>query len=628
MDVVQQQQNGVKYLERGQYREAISFYEQCIDADPANLYNYWNLGLALLFQGEELMAQSVWLSGIAQGNLEETDAIIANWMQILTAEAVRQYEAGNLHLAQSVYWQILEQNPNDAQTCYGLGFIFWEEKKIDEAIDLFQRTTELDNNCVEAYQNLGSCWLEKGNIDRAIESLGKAIELNPNYPEVYYNLGYCFKTQEKIDEAIAQLNKAIELHPEFSEAYLSLGICLREKRLHDEAIACLHKAIELKPDFPEAYYHIGLCFRDRGNIDEAISYFEKAALLKPEWIEPSHAIQQLIQCSEAGYAPIIRKGYGIWDAILFKDDDLYRLFYLMGDNKITPFWSVGDVGAAISPDLKKWQSLGTVMIPNPTSQWESGRMLAGSLYKENGIYYFFYSAAPSKLLLEEGIGIATSNDGIHWDRSGRKLVEPDPRFYGYSLRAYKGEEVKHSAWRDPYILKEARTGKYYMFITASFTGGNPHFRGCIGVAVGDLIEGPYQVLPPAAVPLVEGTEEGIFYEMERPQVIYKHNKYYLFFSMGPRFINPQWLDKVGRDRITSSSLYCYVSETITGPFKPEVEKPVVQGSENTGLYGTSLIEGPDGQFYACGCYYNTATLEVGTRFPVRWEENYIEIVVT
>jgi beta-fructofuranosidase len=154
------------------------------------------------------------------------------------------------------------------------------------------------------------------------------------------------------------------------------------------------------------------------------------------------------------------------------------------------------------------------------------------------------------------------------------------------------------------------------------------FRGCIGIAVAEKITGPYELLPPAALPFVEGTKESIHREMERPQVIYKDGKYHLFFSCWTYTLNPKWIQKVGSEKITNSSLYWYVSDKVTGSFKPVNEKPIVRGSNKTGLYGTNFIESMDqsGEFIAYGWYKKMSKLEVSPQFRVSWNNNSIEIM--
>ena len=49
-------------------------------------------------------------------------------------------------------------------------------------------------------------------------------------------------------------------------------------------------------------------------------------------------------------------------------------------------------------------------------------MLAGCAYKEGDVYYLFYSAAGNGDIesWHEGIGLATSTDGLHWQRYSTK----------------------------------------------------------------------------------------------------------------------------------------------------------------------------------------------------------------
>lgn len=322
-----------------------------------------------------------------------------------------------------------------------------------------------------------------------------------------------------------------------------------------------------------------------------------------------------------------------WDPWILKDGDVYRLFYLVGPRGSGTWWMEGTIHSAISTDMKHWENLGIVLKPKPANAWESGRQLAGCTHKENGIYYLFYSAAGKGVkIMNEGIGLATSVDGLHWQPySSSELVKPkeDNRWYGQFKRQLGKSEYDYFQWRDPYIVKDYETGKYYMFMCAALKeGGEGKFRGCIGLAVADKITGPYELLPPAAVPVIDGTNESPYYEMERPQVIHKNGKYHLFFSCWTMWLNPKWVQKVGQDKLTDSSLYWYVSDRITGPFKPVSEVPVVKGSEKTEIYGTNffLVSDKPEEFMAYGWYRKGMTLAISPTVRVCWNNNSIEIM--
>lgn len=330
----------------------------------------------------------------------------------------------------------------------------------------------------------------------------------------------------------------------------------------------------------------------------------------------------------------------IWDPWILKDGDVYRLFYLQGLEGQTPWWAVSKICGAISTDdMQHWQDLGTILEPNPANDWESGRIFAGCTYKEDGVYYLFYSAGGKELHQNEAIGLATSVDGLHYSRGDVRsdlhrgpclrggsgdhsyLLKPDEDDPWYGRSSWTG----HFHWRDPYIFKDPQTGNYYMFICASSkTPGK--FQGCIGLAVADKISGPYQLLPPA-VAAADTAKDWPYYHMERPQVIYQNGKYHLFFSCFKMFFNPSWLQKVSHQRITNSSLYWYVSDRVTGPYTPvNQDEFIVRGSDKTGMYGTNFLQTSTTpvEFIAYGWYHRLHALEVSGVFRVAWNPDPLD----
>lgn len=330
----------------------------------------------------------------------------------------------------------------------------------------------------------------------------------------------------------------------------------------------------------------------------------------------------------ARFVRALRKGSYLWDPWILKDGNVYRLFYLRAA-KPTPsvdFWSQGTIYGAVSTDLKNWQSTGIVLEPEPNNIWESGRMMAGSTYKENGIYYLFYSASGGgELLKDERIGLATSTDGINWQRSSANpffSIEERDRWYGVQ------KDKLHFHWRDPYIVKDHISGKYYMFISAHLKHETlSPYEGCVGLAVSDNMAGPYELLPPVASSTISGIEDWPFVEMERPQVIFKNGKYHMFFSSWNWNLNPNWSRKLPEQKFTCSSLYWLTSDKITGPFKMKGKIPLVKGSEGTGLYASNLFPWTDNseEFLLVGWYHHIYSLEVSPLFKAYFKDDSIEI---
>jgi beta-fructofuranosidase len=329
----------------------------------------------------------------------------------------------------------------------------------------------------------------------------------------------------------------------------------------------------------------------------------------------------------------LQKGPYLWDPWILNDGDVYRLFYLMAPKPVPPlnFWSKGTIYGAVSKDLQNWKFTGIVLEPEPSNTWEAGRILAGSTYKEDGIYYLFYSASGAgDTLKNERIGIATSTDALNWKRySSNPLFSEKVRSRWYGTQ----KDTGHFHWRDPYVVKDYRTSKYYMFISAYLKDEslNP-YQGCIGLAIADTITGPYELLPPVASPSVSEIEDWPFLEMERPQIIYRNGKYYLFFSCWPSYLNPKWIEKLGAKQVRENQmldvvLFWFVSDHIGGPYKPAVDIPIVKGSGKTGMYGTNFFPIPGNleEFMAIGWYHRLSSIQVSQRFKAYFKEESIEI---
>ncbi|MEC4805427.1 MAG: tetratricopeptide repeat protein [Jaaginema sp. PMC 1079.18] len=572
------------------YENAIALCEMAIATTPEvkSFYFYW--GLAHLLQGDEVTAQMIWLGMFTEdaASQKQTQQVLATILESQGQLFVQQKQWSNAEL---LYRQLLECDRPHATVCLELGYLALQQQKFADAIAF----------------------------------LHQAIDLNPQLERAYFYLGECDKQQNNLAAAIEQYQKAVQIQPDFALAHYALGICWHDLGKLDEAIAQLQLTLNYVSDATEVYYNLGYYCREAGQIENAIAQFQKALEIEPNFSEAQQRIIELQAYLKGQYAPPGQERDRIWDAIVFQDEDCDRLYYLLGDSLVQPFWKVGELHTAISQDFSTWEYQGAALKPLPEHSWESGRMLAGSIYKEKGNYYFFYSAASAEELLNEKIGLATSTDGINWTRSPQPLLEYDPQYYTANQGLYLGKQTLQTAWRDPYIIKE--NGKYHLFITAFLKDTPFPFQACIGLATADKITGPYQILPPIATPLLENTNESIFGEMERPQIIPRFGKYYLFFCAAPRYVHPQWQAQVGTENITMSSLYWYVSDTLTGNYRPIVPKPIVKNSDKTNLYGMSLQRDRHGNYFACGCYHKSMTLAVSRRFPVRWTKNEIEIVL-
>ena len=76
-----------------------------------------------------------------------------------------------------------EINPFNEQAYLYLGQLYINQKKLTEAIRLFDEAIELNPNFADAYKERGRAKLLNGDKDGSVEDMKKSLELNPESEE-------------------------------------------------------------------------------------------------------------------------------------------------------------------------------------------------------------------------------------------------------------------------------------------------------------------------------------------------------------------------------------------------------------------------------------------------------------
>ena len=102
----------------------------------------------------------------------------------------------------------------------------------------------------------------KKKLDEALESYNKAIEIDPNYAQAYNNLGIAFQKLNRINEAVFNYKKAISLKTDFAEAFNNLGTAMMLLNNTNEALKFFDKSLQIKSDYAEVYNCLGNLYED------------------------------------------------------------------------------------------------------------------------------------------------------------------------------------------------------------------------------------------------------------------------------------------------------------------------------------------------------------------------------
>jgi tetratricopeptide (TPR) repeat protein len=182
-----------------------------------------------------------------------------------------------------------------AQTWFERGYVFQDDKNLEEAFRCYSEAIRLDPNLDAAFNNLGALLNDLKRYEEAEAAYRKAIELNPSYDKAYYNLGNLLSDEKlkRYEEAEAAYRKAIELNPSDATAYYNLGILLKNLKRYNEAETAFRKAIELNPLLPEAYNNLVLLLRLNNWLEDTMPLLEKVVEINPEDFNPYIAMASI-----------------------------------------------------------------------------------------------------------------------------------------------------------------------------------------------------------------------------------------------------------------------------------------------------------------------------------------------
>jgi protein O-GlcNAc transferase len=196
--------------------------------------------------------------------------------------ASQYYQQGDLQQAESIYKKILKSYPYNFHVLNFLGNVLQEQRRVDEAVECYQKAIKLNRTFAGSYFHLGSVFEKSGEFKKAIHYYQEAIKYNPMFDGSYNNLGNVFRKIGQEDEAIPYFEKAIEINPNFWGAYYNLGEVLQNKGQPNKAIPLFQKTLQMNPQHIASLNNLGNCLKDKGAIDEAIVCYQKAIQQQPD----------------------------------------------------------------------------------------------------------------------------------------------------------------------------------------------------------------------------------------------------------------------------------------------------------------------------------------------------------
>ena len=180
-------------------------------------------------------------------------------------------------MAEAHYRESLALEPQPA-VYNDLGFVLERQGMADEAVEMYEKSLELDPEGATAHYNLGSVYVRAQQFERAEGHFRSALTQGAD-SKVHTGLGFTLWKQGRAKEAMASLEAAIAADPTNAAAYDQLGSIQIEQGKLEEAVET-YRRLTVKQPSAAAHEELAGVLTELGQTDEARRQREMATLLK------------------------------------------------------------------------------------------------------------------------------------------------------------------------------------------------------------------------------------------------------------------------------------------------------------------------------------------------------------
>lgn len=206
-------------------------------------------------------------------------------IESLLTNAKEAHANGDLEKADTLYRQILTEEPLHTDTLQLLGVISLQLSNHHEAASLFRRAISQKPNSASLHNNLALTLNGLNSFSEALTACEKAIELDSKFTSAYITLGMIYTATQNYPFAISALQQALAIEPESTDVLLPLAIAAFNMQDYQVCEQSLLKLLSQSPNNIEALLHISKLSILMNKLQDAEIYLTRLIELLPTHVE-------------------------------------------------------------------------------------------------------------------------------------------------------------------------------------------------------------------------------------------------------------------------------------------------------------------------------------------------------
>lgn len=222
-------------FENAEMIPATELLDKAIALDP-------NFALALLYRSES--------GGSSSKQLREKAVSLADKVSEGERCQIQYVQAdvdGNQEKRKELMEKLVKLFPNDKRVCLWNGFYQNSQKKYEEALASFKKSSGIDKNYGPALNLLGYAYMRTKNWKESENAFKRYAEVLPGAPNPLDSYAEMLMKAGRFDDAITNFKKAISVSPTFISAYTGMGTSYMYKGDFAGARDCFKQQMEKAP---------------------------------------------------------------------------------------------------------------------------------------------------------------------------------------------------------------------------------------------------------------------------------------------------------------------------------------------------------------------------------------------
>ena len=197
-----------------------------------------------------------------------------------TLAAIADYHLKKEHWAEtSELYQEIERMSGplstQAEFYQKLGYAFQKQKRLDEAIEAYQKADTIKPDNLWTNRHLAVCYRLAHNFSKALEYYRKAEEATPDNHSIVFHIGSCLAELQRYEEALNYFFKLDFMESDSIKAWRGIAWCSFVIGKYEQAANYYNKVMAQKP-LPMDYLNAGHVAWVSGDIEKALSYYTRS----------------------------------------------------------------------------------------------------------------------------------------------------------------------------------------------------------------------------------------------------------------------------------------------------------------------------------------------------------------